>query len=51
MFNVLKTIFLYILSIFLVVSNGKANMIPVTPSWPEVKVYLSLLKSTKVLHL
>lgn len=34
--NILRIIILYLLSEFLVISDKKVNLFPVTPSWPEL---------------
>ena len=39
MFSVLKIVVSYIFVFpFLIVSGGRANLVPITPSWPEVEV-------------
>lgn len=36
--GVLKTIVSYVLSVFIIVSGGKINLVPVSPSWFKAKI-------------
>lgn len=42
MYYVFKIVVLYIFSGFIVGPGGKVNLVPVTPSWKEVKPHTTL---------